>query len=75
MKKEFGRVQKAILSVMALASMTSTVMCAVGLLDGSQWVMFNLGLLGGGIAALSGGKAANTWASKSNGGGADVDEA
>lgn len=67
MSKPFGRTQKAILGVGAFGSVTSTVLAAVGILDGSLWVMFNGGLAGAMITALSGGKYLHTkWTGGNN---------
>lgn len=74
-EKTFGRAQKAILTCMAFAFTGSIIMCAVGLLSGDNWVNFNIAVLLGGIGALSGGKAAQTWAEKRNEVYYDVDEA
>jgi len=57
--KPFGRTQKAILGVLTFASVTSTVLAAVGILDGSTWSTFNIAIILGAFGSLSGGKALN----------------
>jgi hypothetical protein len=65
MRTRFGKAQKAILGVLTFASVTSTVLCAMGMLVGDTWSSFNTAIVLGAYAALSGGKAAQAWAERS----------
>lgn len=68
MSKPFGRTQKGILGLVTGLSVTSTVLACTGVLDGSLWVMFNGGLAGAAITALSGGKYLHTkWVGNEDG--------